>query len=194
MPNVCFPSINTKLDIKVPRLDYIKICGDIAKHNFMRLQVNVGRICRLLEANGHPIDEAQGYTVLGDFFQWFHEDIFVYHSSSIAAFLNNIRWAIFDYLTPEFLQSLRQTDELTYEFSYPTDCNDPLARGMYWDLMNRVRGKPYFPQFTVNPSLSLLCTRAKCRLGTMWPKVSPSFRRGVGRFIGAFLRAMTRAR
>lgn len=28
-------------------------------------------------------------------------------------------------------------------------------RGLYWDLMNRARDKPYYPRFTVDPIMKL---------------------------------------
>ncbi len=43
---------------------------------------------------------------LGDFYERFHTDILNYHSSTIAEFLNNIRWGIYEYLQPEFRRSI----------------------------------------------------------------------------------------
>jgi hypothetical protein len=34
---------------------------------------------------------------LDDFYERFHKDILNYHSSTIAEFLNNIRWGIYEY-------------------------------------------------------------------------------------------------
>src|SRR5215218_1142153 len=39
---------------------------------------------------------------LADFYEKFHTDILNYHASTIAEFLNNIRWGIYEYLQPEF--------------------------------------------------------------------------------------------
>ena len=38
-------------------------------------------------------------------------------------------------------------------FANPDEVNAPLARTMYWDLMNMARAKPYFPRFSVTQSL-----------------------------------------
>ena len=43
---------------------------------------------------GHPVSAQQAYLAVETFFEWFHQDIFVYHSSQIGEFLNNIRWAL----------------------------------------------------------------------------------------------------
>ena len=51
------------------------------------------------------------YSVMENFADWFLDDIFVYHSSPIGEFLNNIRWAIYEYLQPEFRRSWHLTDD-----------------------------------------------------------------------------------
>ena len=106
-------------------------------------------------SSGAPIDEQQAFLALPSFYEWFHRNFFVYHSSTIAEFLNNLRWAIFRYLEPEFLRSYTKPEpqDIRYSFKYPEDCQQPLARSMYWDLMNDVREEPYFPTFTVTRSL-----------------------------------------
>jgi hypothetical protein len=150
-------AIDVVASLRIARYRYIKICGDIAKHNLARLSTNVGHIRGLLEASGHPVSEQQGYLAVENFFEWFHNDIFIYHSSQIAKFLNNIRWAIFDYLRSEYAQSWHQGERFTsdfpiYAYHIPTDCTEPVARAMYWDLMNRVRAKPWMHRFVVSDS------------------------------------------
>ena len=56
----------------------------------------------LLRQADWDIDDQTAYLAVENFFQWFFDNIFLYHSSQIAEFLNNIRWAIFHYLQPEF--------------------------------------------------------------------------------------------
>jgi len=150
-------AVNVVADLRVPRYRYIKICGDIAKHNLARLATNVGHIRALLVASGHAVSEQEGYLALENFFEWFHDDIFIYHSSRIAEFLNNIRWAIFEYLRPEFARSWRPVETATsrvhsYTYDMPQGCTEPVARAMYWDLMNRVRGNPWMHRFVVSDS------------------------------------------
>jgi hypothetical protein len=151
--DVWLPSIEVKLDIQIERIIFIKICGNIGKHNLVRLENNVAKICDILAKHGHPIDAASGYLVLGDFYDWFHRHVFAYHASTIAEHLNEIRWAIFHYLEPEYQRSHRQIDEVAYEYNYPAASRHPFGKSMYWDLMNRVRARPYFPRFTVTNSL-----------------------------------------
>lgn len=131
------------------------MCGDIAKHNLAHLSTNVGHLSKLLEAAGHTVSEQETYLAVEDFFNWFHDDIFNYHSSQIAEFLNNIRWAMFDYLQPEFRRSWHLTEEATrdfqaYGYHVPTKILEPVAYSMYWDLMNRVRARPRVHRFVIS--------------------------------------------
>lgn len=155
--NVWFPSIEIETNIRVKRIVFLKICGDIAKHNFARLDINVIRIEKVLQNNGVQINRGQGFLVLPDFYEWFHNDILNYHASTIAEFLNNIRWGIFEYVMPEFTQSIEKADpqSIGYRFKYPTHCCDPLAKAMYWDLMNQVRSRPSFLRFETTKDLKL---------------------------------------
>jgi hypothetical protein len=96
-------------------------------------------------------------TLIPEFYEWFHRNLFSYHSSAIAEFLNNIRWGMYDYLRPEFALSFTKDDpsSIAYRFKYPPDCNRPVARTMYWDLMNAVRSEPYMPRFEVTRYLKM---------------------------------------
>jgi hypothetical protein len=151
---VWLPSIEVEVDLAIERREWIKICGDIAKHSFARRESNVAKIARILAEHGHKIDEGVGYVLLPEFWDWFHANLFAYHASTIAEFLNNIRWGLYTYLCPEFERAFHRVDpEPMYRFHVPAEIAHPLARSMYWDLMNRCRSTPYFPHFTVTQSL-----------------------------------------
>ncbi len=156
-PGVNLHAINIVANLHVARYRYIKMCGDIAKHNLARLATNVGHLRKLLEAAGHAVSEQEAYLAVENFFEWFHDDIFIYHSSQIAELLNNIRWAIFDYLQPEFRRSWHLTEKATpsfpmYAYHVPAEITEPIARAMYWDVLNRVRSKPWMHRFVVSDS------------------------------------------
>ncbi|WP_233847944.1 hypothetical protein [Paraburkholderia sp. HD33-4] len=151
---VWFGEIDVEADIRIERIRYIKICGDIAKHNFSRLQSNVEKIIQTLRKSGVEIDAEAGFKALPGFYEWFHENIFVYHSSHIAQMLNDLLWGIYLYLTPEFQRSYQEGPrDLAYSYQYPAGCNHSFARSAYWSLMNHVRRGPYLPRFAVDPSL-----------------------------------------
>ena len=154
-PEVWLPDIDVQVDLRIGRYRYITMCGDIAKHHLGRLSANAGRIQNLLRQADRDIDEQMSYLAVENFFQWFFDNIFLYHSSHIAEFLNNIRWAIFRYLQPEFARVYHLTEGATPEFhaySYhvPEAINQPIARAMYWDVMNRVRQEPWMPRFVIH--------------------------------------------
>lgn len=148
---VWLPSIEIELDMKVSRIGFIKMCGNIAKHNILRLSQNVKRLRNIMKENGHSIDEGQAYLALPDFYEWFHKDIFQYHSSAIAEYLNNLRWGMFEYLLAEFLRAHHKVGPGSmYGYHIPAEITEPLAKVMYYDLMNRVRTRPYMPRFEVS--------------------------------------------
>jgi hypothetical protein len=76
-------------------------------------------------------------------------------SRTIGEFLDQIRRALFDYLSPEYARAWRSGDRFDgdYSFDVPSEIRDHLAFGMYWELMNRVRGGLWFPAFSVSPLL-----------------------------------------
>lgn len=145
---VWFPSIELELDMKVERMLFIKIYGNTAKHNFSRLSDNVNKIVRLLKDHDHSVSDQDGYLLLPEFQEWFHENVFAYHATTIAEYLNNIRWAMFDYLLPQYHRSYERVEpHPMYKFNYPDGLSQPIAKAMYWDLMNMVRSRPYFRKF-----------------------------------------------
>lgn len=156
-PKVNIHNVDAAMDIVVTRYRYLKICGDVSKHNLGRLATNVGHIQKLFERAGHKVAEQDAYLAVESFYDWFFDDIYVYHASMIAEFLNNLRWAIYGYLQPEYRRAWHPvgkpiTGAQMYGYHVPHDCTEPLARAMYWDVMNRVRSEPWMKRFTVSDS------------------------------------------
>lgn len=154
-PNVWLPDIEVEVDLRIARYRYLKMCADIAKHHLGRLSINVGYLQKLLKQADRDINEQEAYLAVENFFEWFFDSIFLYHSSQIAEFLNNIRWAIFDYLQAEFQRSYHLVGDATpdfhrYSYHVPEDIAEPIARAMYWELMNRVHRKPLMPRFVIH--------------------------------------------
>jgi hypothetical protein len=158
--DVWLPKISFELDVTMTRLESIKICGNIAKHNFSRLSADVDKIRRILNRNGRPVTEEEAYLLLPDFYEWFHTHIFAYHTSQIGEMLNNILWGMYDYLLHEFARAYRETKlddpgDVMYGYDVPAGIRDGLAKAMYWDLMNDVRRKPYMPRFNADRALTV---------------------------------------
>jgi hypothetical protein len=154
--NVWLSNVSIELDMTMTRLESIKICSNIAKHNFSRLSTDVDKIRAILARNGRSVTEEEAYILLPDFYEWFHTHIFAYHTSQIGEMLNNVLWGMYDYLLNEFARAYRKTkpDDIEYRYDVPREIREGLAKAMYWDLMNDVRRKPYMPRFQADLSLT----------------------------------------
>lgn len=144
--------IDVYADLEVERYRYIKMCGNIAKHNPARLDRVIDSIRKLLKNSGHCVGWDEAFYGLEQFFDWFFNGMFKFHSNHIAEFLNNIRWYMFLYLRDEYTRSWHQTNEYYGDYGYhiPEAINDSVARTMYWDLMNRVRTRSYIPHYILD--------------------------------------------
>lgn len=137
------------------RREFLKICGNISKHNYTRLTDAAQKLQQILRRTGVNLTASQALMVLDEFDEWFYQNIFHYHSSTIAKFINNIRIGIFEYLLPEFARSYTpdQYHPPTYGFKQPNGIQNDYAFHVYWDLMSKVRGRPWMPSFTVTSLL-----------------------------------------
>jgi len=155
-PKTWFPSIERELDFRLTRVGFLKICGNISKHNFSRLGVDVSRIRRLFADNGVDLTEEQGFLVIPDFYGRYFDDIFAYHLTTIAAMLNDLRGALYDYLRPPFEAAfVQEPGDVLYRFNQPSGCAQTLPQTFFHDLMNDVRSPPYVPRFAPDPGLRL---------------------------------------
>lgn len=155
---IWLPSIELETDLSIKRFEFIKICGNISKHNFSRLSGVVKELQSIFQRNNITLNDDEALVIIEEFYMWFHEDIFSYHSSAIAEFLNNIRWGIYEYLQPEFQQSIvyeTQEHPLKYRYTYPNKVKKPFARTCYWELMNDIRSAPYMKKFQVTEYLKM---------------------------------------
>ena len=145
-------NVDIAADIEVERYRYIKMCGNIAKHNLARLNRLISDLRKLLEEAGHEVSIREAHLATEPFFVWFFDDVFMFHSNRIVELLNDIRWRLFEYLQPEYQRSWYPRSRFQGDYGYhiPHSVNDPLAQAMYWDLMNRVRMKPYMPRFVAD--------------------------------------------
>ncbi len=154
---VWLPSINATPRIGLSRVAFLKMCGDIAKHNFLRAVGVAKDLQKALAATGTSIELDDALLALAEFYERFHTDILNYHGSTIAAFLNNIRWGIFEYLRPELQRSLSRGAAVAPagRYTIPADLNSEFARQCYLDLMNNVYNPPYVRRFEVTKWLTL---------------------------------------
>jgi hypothetical protein len=123
--------------------------GDLSKHDLLRSVGVARRLQSALEASGVSVDTESAMLALDDFYRRFHTDILNYHGTYLIEMLNNIRWGIHDYLTPEFHRSYTPTtgNPPMYEYQYPADVVTKFGRDRYWDLMNTFIRGPIIPRF-----------------------------------------------
>jgi hypothetical protein len=104
--DIWMPSIDTQATITISRLAFLKMCGNISKHNILRSVGVAEELQDILKSTGIFITLDTAMLALDDFYERFHTDILNYHSSTIAELLNDIRCGIFEYLQPVFRRSI----------------------------------------------------------------------------------------
>jgi hypothetical protein len=147
-------SIDKELSLTMTRKKFVKICGNIAKHNTFRLTRTAKDILNILKRNEPSLTHENAILALEDFYNYFHGNIFLYHLTRISEMLNNISWGIQTYLEPEYRRSYIIDTERSaldkhtvYSFDYPPEIKSELGKSYYWYLMNEVRAKPHIPKF-----------------------------------------------
>lgn len=156
-----FPSVDKDIALKIKRIEFIKICGNISKHNMLGLDRQAKLILDIFKRNNVDIELAQALLIMEEFYDHFHNDLFVYHSSTIAEFLNNMRWEIYEYLKPIFNQSIEYYPNKyhpgmnAYKYNYPANIQNEYAKTIFWNLMNDIRSEPYVPRFKVTRYLKM---------------------------------------
>ncbi|WP_299599069.1 hypothetical protein [uncultured Microbulbifer sp.] len=146
---IWLPSIGENIALKVQRLTYLKMCGDISKHNYLR---SIGVVSNLQEAllvAGISVTQSQALLVLRDFQDRFDEDILIYLASHICEMLNKICWGIYKYILPEFNRSYqpKPVGFLGNAYQVPPSISSEYAIDCYWSLMNDIRRGPIFEEF-----------------------------------------------
>lgn len=158
VPNVWLSRIGVEVDLEIKRIDFIRIGGDLGKHNFLRLGGQAAKLKSILGKQGVEIDESQAYSALPDCWDWFHTHLLAYHASTIAEFLNNIRYAIRLYVEPTAQATYRVEYKIgeyadAYTFERPAEMINSFGWEQYYGLLDWSRRKPNFPPFTVARSL-----------------------------------------
>lgn len=94
-----------------------------------------------------------------DCWDWFHTHLLAYHSSTIAEFLNNIRYAIRLYIIPEAIERYRVKAIVDgvelYTFERPDEIVDKFAWAQFFELKQGSRRQPNFPHFIVAQTMKM---------------------------------------
>ncbi len=153
--NIWMPSLEKNVTIFISRIDAIKICGNLTKHNDLRVFGIIKKFKEIMNKSDFVITEKECIAALKDFCNMFQNNVLGYLSSYICEFLNNIRWGIHRYLQPEFNRSYYKLDPdlPNYNYKIPEMIKCEYARYCYWELMNILRRKPIMKKFIVSQSL-----------------------------------------
>jgi hypothetical protein len=150
IPKMWLPTLSLEIDLKIRRIELLKISGNICKHNILRSVQTMRAFQKALANSGAAVDLNHALLATSEAYDWLHADKFFAQSSAIAEFLNNIRWGIRDYLAPEYARSkVNEPEGVGYSYTYPAEVRDDFAQASYWDLMNKLRAQPYLPRFRV---------------------------------------------
>jgi hypothetical protein len=150
IPKMWLPTLSLEINLKIRRIELLKIAGNICKHNILRSVQTMRAFQKALADSGATVDLNRALLATSEVYDWLHADKFFAQSNAIAEFLNKIRWGIRDYLTPEYARSkVNNPDGIGYSYTYPAEIRDEFARASYWDLMNKIRSRPYLPRFHV---------------------------------------------
>ncbi len=154
---VYLPTTEIETNLSIKRVEFLKMCGNISKHNFSRLSGVVREIRAIFKRNEIEVDLEEALLILDEFYDRFHDDILNYHGSTIAEFLNNIRWGIHKYLKPEFSHSIihESGGSLKNKNSYPKDVTGKFSQNTYWELMNVIHRGPCVKKFKVTRFLKI---------------------------------------
>jgi hypothetical protein len=149
------PSIILEVEIRIPRYLVLKIVGNLSKHNSLRSVGVAEELQRLLRDAGITVELYQAMLVQEEVYEILHDDVCVYHASTIAEFLNALSWGIQNYLQPEYSRSFTPAIDgsARYKFQYPAALEHQYAKICYWNLMNQVHTGPCLKPFTVTEYL-----------------------------------------
>lgn len=141
------PTLELDVELTVPRIDFLYILGNHAKHNLSRLTGISRHIAEILTRHGHRVELEQVPLALDDFREHLQEDYFVYYGTWLAELMNNVRWGVQEYLQDTFRKAYRLGPDLMYSYNYPDSIIHETPRAWFWRLMNHVRTGPYIGRF-----------------------------------------------
>jgi hypothetical protein len=151
--NIYFHSFEKELKINICRYNLIYLYANYLKHTVSNLTYVRTELLKLLKTQ-ISIENDKNIFFIKTFFEYFSENILLYHSSMIAQYINDIRWAIHDYLINEYNKSIWYKDKMKYEYRIPKQIDSEIDKYVYWELMNETRDGPYIQRFKITEYLT----------------------------------------
>ena len=152
---VRLPTLNIETSPTPSRLSWLKVTGNLQKHDALRSSGTAADIVKWLHEQGHVVDHMEVLGALGDFREWLTEDALSAYSPKLGFLLNELRWETFEYLRPYYEKHhVTEWDSdlqfLRYRFTSDPRITTPFACGQRHSLLNWVRTKPIVPRFSID--------------------------------------------
>lgn len=154
--NVWLPTLDIKTSLKPSRLSWLKVTGNLQKHDALRSRGTAEDIVQWLHVQGHTVGHMEVLGALDDFREWLTEDALSAYVPVLAFFLNELRWETFEYLRSYYLKHhITEWDDdfqlLRYRFTADPRITTPFACGQRYALLNWVRKEPIVTRFSIDP-------------------------------------------
>jgi len=148
---VWLPSLDIETTLAPTRVDWLRTCGDLSKHNVLRSGGTAKMIQSWLDEQGHAVGLHDILLALPEIQDWLDDNVLSHQIIVLTQRLNALRWAIHDYLYPYFLQAYKPSEDGAYMFALPIGLTERYPKARCRELLNWMRKGPIMPRFTVDP-------------------------------------------
>jgi hypothetical protein len=148
---VWLASLDIETTLTPTRVEWLRTCGDLSKHNVLRSGRTAKTTKGWLKDHGHDVDIHRVLVALPDIQYWLNDDLLSRQIVVIAQRLNALRWSIYDYVKPYYDRAYLPCADGRYTYSQPPELSDGFPRTCHWNLLNWVRKRPLMQRFTVDP-------------------------------------------
>jgi hypothetical protein len=153
---VWLPTLNIETSLTPSRLSWLKVTGNLQKHDALRSSGTAEDIAQWLHEQGHSVDLMEILGALDDLREWLTEDALSAYIPKLGFLLNELRWETFNYLRPYYQEHhvTEWDNDLQlhrYRFTPDLRITTPFACGQRHALLNWVRSEPIVPRFSIDP-------------------------------------------
>lgn len=154
---VWLSTLDIETSLTPSRLSWLKVTGNLQKHDALRSSGTADDIAKWLQEQGHTVDRMDVLGALDDFREWLTEDALSAYIPKLGFLLNELRWETFEYLRPYYRK--HHVTEWDNAFRLHRDrftpdprITAPFACGQRHVLLNWVRKGPIVSRFSIDPT------------------------------------------
>jgi hypothetical protein len=150
-------TLNIETSLTPSRLSWLKVTGNLQKHDALRSSGTAEDVAKWLREQGHPVDHMAVLGALDDFREWLTEDALSAYIPVLGFFLNELRWETFEYLRSYYQKHhvIEWDNALQfhrYRFTPDPRITTSFACGQRHALLNWVRKEPIVSRFSIDPT------------------------------------------